>query len=60
MEQNIAVYEDGVNLRLQVKADGDAVRLTQEQMLLLFGRDQSVKEVCLYNLIMSKHVMEAA
>ena len=42
MEQNIVVYESDANLRLQVKTDGDTVWLTQEQMSLLFGRDQSV------------------
>jgi len=42
MEQSIVVYESDTNLRLQVKTDGDTVWLTQEQMSLLFGRDQSV------------------
>ena len=42
MEQDIIVYENGANLRLQVKTDGETVWLTQEQMSLLFGRDQSV------------------
>ena len=42
MEQNIVVYENGANLRLQVKTDGETVWLTQEQMSVLFGRDQSV------------------
>ena len=42
MEQDIIVYENGSNLRLQVKTDGETVWLTQEQMSLLFGRDQSV------------------
>jgi hypothetical protein len=42
MQQSIAVYENGANLRLQVRTDGDTVWLTQEQMSLLFGRDQSV------------------
>ena len=42
MEQNIVVYENGTNLRLQVKTDGETVWLTQEQMAMLFGRDQSV------------------
>jgi len=42
MEQSIVVYESDANLRLQVKTDGDTVWLTQEQMSLLFGRDQSV------------------
>jgi len=42
MEQNIVVYENGANLRLQVKTDGETVWLTQEQMAMLFGRDQSV------------------
>jgi len=42
MQQSIVVYENGANLRLQVRTDGDTVWLTQEQMSLLFGRDQSV------------------
>ena len=42
MEQNIVVYENGTNIRLQVKTDGETVWLTQEQMAMLFGRDQSV------------------
>ena len=42
MEQDIVVYENGANLRLQVKTDGETVWLTQEQMSMLFGRDQSV------------------
>ena len=42
MEQDIVVYENGANLRLQVKTDGETVWLTQEQMSVLFGRDQSV------------------
>lgn len=42
MEQDIIVYENGANLRLQVKTDGETVWLTQEQMSVLFGRDQSV------------------
>lgn len=42
MEQSIVVYESDTNLRLQVKTDGDTVWLTQEQMSLLLGRDQSV------------------
>ncbi len=42
MEQDIIVYENGSNLRLQVKTDGETVWLTQEQMSLLCGRDQSV------------------
>ena len=41
MEQDIIVYENGSNLRLQVKTDGETVWLTQEQMSLLFGRNQS-------------------
>ena len=40
--QSIVVYENGANLRLQVKTDGETVWLTQEQMAVLFGRDQSV------------------
>ena len=42
MEQNIVVYENGTNIRLQVKTDGETAWLTQEQMAMLFGRDQSV------------------
>ena len=42
MQQSIVVYENGASLRLQVRTDGDMVWLTQEQMSLLFGRDQSV------------------
>ena len=42
MEQSVVVYEPNANMRLQVKTDGETVWLTQEQMALLFGRDQSV------------------
>jgi len=42
MEQSIVVYESSADVRLQVKTDGETVWLTQEQMALLFGRDQSV------------------
>ena len=42
MEQSIVVYENGANLCLHVKTDGETVWLTQEQMSMLFGRDQSV------------------
>ncbi len=42
MEQNIVVYEPTAGLRLQVKTDGETVWLTQDQMSVLFGRDQSV------------------
>lgn len=42
MEQNIVVYEPNAELRLQVRTDGETVWLTQEQMSVLFGRDQSV------------------
>ena len=42
MDQSIVVYENGDNLRLQVKTDGETVWLTQEQMCQLFGRNQSV------------------
>ena len=42
MEQNIVVYENDANLRLRVKTDGETVWLSQEQMSVLFGRDQSV------------------
>ena len=42
MEQDIVVYEPSAELRLQVKTDGETVWLTQDQMSVLFGRDQSV------------------
>ena len=42
MEQSIVVYENGDNLRLRVKTDGETVWLTQEQMCQLFGLNQSV------------------
>ncbi len=42
MEQDIVVYEPNAELRLQVKTDGETVWLTQDQMAVLFGRDQSV------------------
>ena len=42
MEHDIVVYEPSAELCLQVKTDGETVWLTQDQMAVLFGRDQSV------------------
>lgn len=41
-EQQIVVYKPSEKIKLEVKTDGETVWLTQEQMCLLFGRDQSV------------------
>ena len=41
-EQRIVVYKPSEAVKLEVKTDGETVWLTQEQMCLLFGRDQSV------------------
>ena len=38
----IVVYENGADVRLDVRTDGETVWLTQEQMCKLFGRNQSV------------------
>lgn len=38
----IVVYETSGNLRIEVRMDADTVWLTQDQMALLFGRNQSV------------------
>ena len=38
----IVVYENGGDLRLDVRTDGETVWLTQEQMCRLFGRTQPV------------------
>ena len=39
----IEIYKTSVNqVELQVNLDNDTVWLTQDQMVLLFGRDQSV------------------
>ena len=38
----IVVYENGEDLRLNVRTDGETVWLTQEQMCKLLGRNQSV------------------
>jgi len=38
----IVVYENGGDLRLDVRTDGETVWLTQEQMCRLFGRERSV------------------
>ena len=40
--RQIVVYKPSGKIKLQVKTDGETVWLTQEQMCLLFGRDQSV------------------
>lgn len=38
----IVVFENGADVRLDVRTDGETVWLTQEQMCKLFGRNQSV------------------
>ena len=38
----IVVYENGGDLKLEVRTDGETVWLTQEQMCRLFGRTQPV------------------
>ena len=41
-QQQIIVYKPSEAVKLEIKTDGETVWLTQEQMCLLFGRDQSV------------------
>lgn len=41
-KNDIVVYQPDTSLRLDVRVDGETVWLSQEQMCLLFGRDQSV------------------
>ena len=41
-ENQIVVYQPNETVRLDVRLENDTVWLTQEQMSLLFGRDQSV------------------
>ena len=41
-ENQIVVYQPNETVRLDVRLENETVRLTQEQMALLFGRDQSV------------------
>ena len=43
MENKVEIYKSEDNqIELQVQMDADTVWLTQEQLVLLFGRDQSV------------------
>ena len=39
---DIVVYENGADVRLEVRTDGETVWLSQAQMCKLFGRDRSV------------------
>ena len=41
-ENQIIVYQPNETVRLDVRLENETVWLTQEQMSLLFGRDQSV------------------
>ena len=41
-ENQIVVYQPNETVRLDVRLENETVWLTQEQMALLFGRDQSV------------------
>ncbi len=41
-ENQIVVYQPNETVRLDVRLENETVWLTQEQMVLLFGRDQSV------------------
>ena len=41
-ENQIIVYQPNETVRLDVRLENETVWLTQEQMALLFGRDQSV------------------
>lgn len=41
-KSDIVIYQPDSSLRLDVRVDGETVWLSQEQMCLLFGRDQSV------------------
>ena len=41
-ENQIVVYQPNETVRLDVRLENETVWLTQEQMSLLFGRDQSV------------------
>ena len=40
--EEVIVYENGADVRLDVRTDGETVWLTQEQMCRLFGRTQPV------------------
>ena len=42
VENQIIVYQPNETVRLDVRLENETVWLTQEQMALLFGRDQSV------------------
>lgn len=42
VRNEVIVYENGADVRLDVKTDGETVWLTQEQMSRLFGRTQPV------------------
>ena len=42
VENQIIVYQPNETVRLEVRLENETVWLTQEQMALLFGRDQSV------------------
>ena len=42
VENQIVVYQPNETVRLDVRLENETVWLTQEQMALLFGRDQSV------------------
>ena len=42
VRNEVVVYENGADVRLDVKTDGETVWLTQEQMSRLFGRTQPV------------------
>ena len=41
-QNQIVVYQPNETVRLDVRLENETVWLTQEQMSLLFGRDQSV------------------
>ena len=42
MDKQIVVYEPNEQMKMEVKADGETVWLTIDQMSILFGRDPSV------------------
>lgn len=55
----IVVYENGADVRIDVRMDGDTVWLTQEQMCKLFGRHKSVITRHIANAFKEGEVTEA-
>ncbi len=57
MENKVEIYKSEDNqIELQVQMDADTVWLTQEQLVLLFGRDQSVISRHINNVFSEKEL----